>query len=181
MKRAIRWRTRLAGAGSVLAVAGLWLWLAGPLPLVAQSAAEEQKETQEKEPQETAEAREAAPATPRARLPRASNRRDPFRSLVFSVEDVEGIRTLPPGKAGLMVSLLTVNGIVISRTGNIAVVTMRGRNRAYFLREGDAVFKGRVARVLEDGVVFKERTLDAFGREFQREVVKRLSSAGAKP
>lgn len=110
----------------------------------------------------------------------AVKRRDPFRSLLIREEDAAVGRRLPPGKRGLVVAQLSINGIVFTPARKIAVVTMRGRNRAYFLREGDELFNGRVQRITEDGVVFKEKAIDAFGNQYEREVVKQLSGSGGE-
>lgn len=112
--------------------------------------------------------------------PRVVDRRDPFRSLQVGPEDVVGGRPLPPGKRGLVISQLTLVGVVSTPTEKIAVVNMRGKNRAYFLREGDELFDGFVNRITDDGVLFKERAKDAFGKEYGREVVKSLFGSGAQ-
>lgn len=107
--------------------------------------------------------------------------RDPFRPLVSAGGRGEGDETsLPPGKRGLVIARLTINGIVAMGDGNIGVVTMRGRNRAYFLREGDEVYQGRVVRITEDAITFHETATDAFGGRFEREVVKQISGSGAQ-
>src|ERR1700736_6215012 len=49
-------------------------------------------------------------------------RRDPFESLVNRNKD-NGAKNLPPGKAGLQVSTLRLDGIVRSSNGMIAVVS----------------------------------------------------------
>jgi hypothetical protein len=107
--------------------------------------------------------------------------RDPFKSLLVKEGDPTAGQQLPPGKAGLVIGSLTINGIVLSATDNIAVVTMPGRNRAYFLRARDELFNGYVEAVTADGVVFRERASDPFGRVFEKEVVKQVTTgAGAK-
>lgn len=125
--------------------------------------------------------KKAAAPTKRAEAPRGQlRRRDPFRSLVVSPEELGG-RPLPPGKPGLVIAQLNLNGIVLMRDGkNIAVVTMLGRNRAYFLRARDELFDGYVSQINPDNVVFKEKATDPFGKEYEREVVKQLPALGAK-
>lgn len=109
----------------------------------------------------------------------AGQRRDPFRSLRAGPED-DGPEVLPPGKRGLVISRLTVDGIAVTPEERIAVVNMRGRNRAYFLRVGDEVYNGSVVEISDDAVVFKERTTDAFGKPYERDVRKQLTGSGAK-
>ena len=117
----------------------------------------------------------AAPAAPETALP-VAKRRDPFRSLLVRLDETPGGVPLPPGKRGLVIAQVTVNGVVATPTEMIAVVTMAGRNRSYFLREGDELYNGTVGKISEDGVVFKEKTVDAFGKEYEREVVKQLTA-----
>jgi len=57
----------------------------------------------------------------------------------------------------------------------IAVVD-DNRNRAYFLREKDAVYNGFVSKITPDSVIFTENMLDQEGRVKTREVVKRLGT-----
>ena len=124
----------------------------------------------------------AAPAkTPGA--PKASeakvSRRDPFESLTSRQEAAARAgANLPPGKAGLQVGTLRLDGIVRAPNGMIAVVT-NPQARTYFLREGDQLYDGRVEKIAMDGVSFHEVGKDAFGKPVERQVNKRIySSAG---
>ncbi len=85
------------------------------------------------------------------------------------------------GLRGLVISQLKLEGIVRLDTTNtmIAVVT-NYTNRAYFLRENDAVYNGTVSKITPDSVYFKENFLDPFGRVSPREVVKKLGSASGE-
>ncbi len=103
-------------------------------------------------------------------------RRDPFRSLLVRPDDLAAAQALPPGKRGLMVGQIRLDGIVVTPTARIAVVSVPNRNRAYFLREMDELFNGYVAEIHEDSVIFKERSVDAFGKSYEREVVKQISA-----
>jgi hypothetical protein len=103
-------------------------------------------------------------------------RRDPFESLVNRQQS--GVKNLPPGKAGLQVSTLRLDGIVKSSNGMIAVVS-NPQSRTYFLREGDQLYDGRVEKIAMDGVSFHEVGKDAFGKPVERQVNKRIyASAG---
>src|SRR5262249_45326512 len=105
-------------------------------------------------------------------------RRDPFESLVARQKDQGAGKNLPPGKAGLQVSTLRLDGIVRSSNGMIAVVS-NPQARTYFLREGDQLYDGRVEKIAMDGVSFHEVAKDAFGKPVERQVNKRIySSAG---
>jgi type IV pilus assembly protein PilP len=106
-------------------------------------------------------------------------RRDPFESLTSRQEAAARAgANLPPGKAGLQVGTLRLDGIVRSPNGMIAVVT-NPQARTYFLREGDQLYDGRVEKIAMDGVSFHELGKDAFGKPVERQVNKRIySSAG---
>ena len=103
-------------------------------------------------------------------------RRDPFESLVARQEAAaKGGQNLPPGKAGLQVGTLRVDGIVKANSGMIAVVT-NPQARTYFLREGDRLYDGAVEKISMDGVTFHEEGKDAFGKPVERSVNKRIYS-----
>ena len=106
-------------------------------------------------------------------------RRDPFESLTARQDAAaKQAAILPPGKAGLQVATLRLDGIVRSPNGMIAVVT-NPQSRTYFLREGDQLYDGRVEKIAMDGVSFHEMGKDAFGKPVERQVNKRIySSAG---
>ena len=100
-------------------------------------------------------------------------RRDPFESLVGRQN--KSTQILPPGKAGLQVSTLKVDGIVRAPNGMIAVVS-NPQARTYFLREGDHLYDGSVEKISMDGVSFHEEGKDAFGKPVERQVNKRIYS-----
>jgi Tfp pilus assembly protein PilP len=103
-------------------------------------------------------------------------RRDPFESMLArQAAAAKGGQNLPPGKAGLQVSTLRVDGIVKANNGMIAVVTTP-QSRTYFLREGDRLYDGAVEKISMDGVTFHEEGKDAFGKPIERSVNKRIYS-----
>ncbi len=106
-------------------------------------------------------------------------RRDPFESYLARQRSASAAAgSLPPGKAGLQVSTLRLDGIVKAPNGMIAVVT-NPQSRTYFLREGDQLYDGRVEKIAMEGVSFHEMGKDAFGKPVERQVNKRIySSAG---
>lgn len=106
-------------------------------------------------------------------------RRDPFESLIGRKQAQDALaKNLPPGKAGLQVGTLRLDGIVKSANGMIAVVA-NPQQRTYFLREGDQLYDGKVEKISMEGVTFHEEGKDAFGKPVERQVNKRLySSAG---
>jgi len=106
-------------------------------------------------------------------------RRDPFESLVGRQQAQDALaKNLPPGKAGLQVATLRLDGIVRAPNGMIAVVA-NPQQRTYFLREGDKLYDGTVEKISMEGVTFHEEGKDAFGKPVERQVSKRLySTAG---
>lgn len=121
----------------------------------------------------------ATPAVGAATAEEKVARRDPFESLVGRDKAAaDAAKNLPPGKAGLQVSSLRLDGIVRAPNGMIAVVT-NPQSRTYFLREGDQLYDGRVEKIAMDSVSFHEMGKDAFGKPVERQVNKRIySSAG---
>jgi Tfp pilus assembly protein PilP len=101
-------------------------------------------------------------------------RRDPFESLIGRQKKNDAI--LPPGKLGLQVSTLRLDGIVRAPNGMIAVVS-NPQARTYFLREGDRLYDGSVEKISMDGVSFHEEGKDAFGKPVEHQVNKRLYSS----
>ena len=105
------------------------------------------------------------------------NKRDPFAPLVNEKKENSALR-LPPGKAGLVVATVRVDGTVRSQSGMIAIVS-NPNNSVYFVREGDQLYDGDVEKIGLDGVTFKENSKDAFGHAVERMVTKRIyASAG---
>jgi hypothetical protein len=107
----------------------------------------------------------------------AVGKRDPFVPLVTDKKDT-GAEHLPPGKAGIVIASVRVDGTVKSGNGMIAVVSNPDQ-RVYFIREGDRLYDGDVEKISLDGVTFKEDSKDAFGKPIERIVTKRIyASAG---
>jgi hypothetical protein len=103
-------------------------------------------------------------------------KRDPFIPLVND-KKTNG-PPLPPGKAGLVIATVRVDGTVKAASGMLAVVTNPDQ-RTYFIREGDRLYDGDVEKIGLDGVTFKENSKDAFGKPVERLVTKRIyPSAG---
>jgi Tfp pilus assembly protein PilP len=127
----------------------------------------------------------AQPAAPAAaadagsadKLEAVANKRDPFVPLVSTKKEQEYAH-LPPGKAGLVISTVRIDGAIRSPGGMIAVVT-NPEQRVYFIREGDRLYDGAVEKIGLDGVTFRESSKDAFGKPVERSVTKRIyPSAG---
>src|SRR5579862_805891 len=101
-------------------------------------------------------------------------RRDPFDTLLTKARTANATpENLPPGKAGLIVETLRIDGIVHSPNGMIAIVS-NSQQRVYFLREGDKLYDGSVQKIALDAISFTETGKDAFGKPLERVVTKRL-------
>jgi hypothetical protein len=104
------------------------------------------------------------------------SRRDPFNPLVGGPAAGGGVpEHLPPGKAGLVISMLRLDGIVKGPGGMIAVVT-NGQQRVYFLREGDQLYDGSVEHITMTDISFHETGKDPFGKPVEHEVSKPLNA-----
>jgi hypothetical protein len=109
---------------------------------------------------------------------KASPRRDPFLPLVGEEKKGGTMDRLPPGKAGLVITSVRVDGTVRSQDGMIAVLSNADQH-VYFVREGDQLYDGNVDKIGLDGVTFRQNTKDAFGKPIERVVTKRIyASAG---
>jgi hypothetical protein len=120
----------------------------------------------------------AAPVAPPVEKPAEEKpvvRRDPFDTLLTKarVSSNATPENLPPGKAGLVVETLRIDGIVRSPNGMIAIVS-NAQQRVYFLREGDKLYDGSVEKIALDAISFHEIGKDAFGKPLERTVSKRL-------
>ena len=104
-------------------------------------------------------------------------KRDPFEPLINQHKEGGG-PVLPPGKAGLVVATVRVDGTIHAQNGMIAIVS-NPEQHVYFVREGDRLYDGDVEKIGLDGVTFRENSKDAFGKPIERVVTKRIyASAG---
>jgi Tfp pilus assembly protein PilP len=118
----------------------------------------------------------ASGAAPKVQV--VPNKRDPFAPLVNTEKEAGGGPHLPPGKAGLVVATVRVDGTVSGPNGMIAMVTSP-EEHVYFIREGDQLYDGSVEKIGLDGVTFREISKDPFGKVVERIVTKRIyASAG---
>ena len=138
----------------------------------AKKAAKKSRGTKPTTAGKTAEKTEAKAEAP-------VSKRDPFRPLVAEKQKGGELpMNLPPGKAGLLIGSVRVDGTVRAPSGMLAVVS-NPQQRVYFIREGDRLYDGQVEHIGLDGVVFRQSSKDAFGRPVERLVTKRLyPSAG---
>src|SRR5438552_14060458 len=100
-----------------------------------------------------------------------TGRRDPFVSPVVNRSMVGSGCSM--GKRCLAIGEVNLKGVVKADTGMIAVV-VNTMNKAYFLRENDPVFNGYVVKITGDSIIFKETIQDRLGKQFTREVTKKI-------
>jgi hypothetical protein len=162
---------------AVLALAFAFSPAAGAQSAPAKNAARKAKAVSSKAsaPAASSDADTSA-AAPASKKDVITAKRDPFQPLVSDTKPLHG--PLPPGKAGLIIATVHVDGTVRSPSGMLAVVSNEDR-RVYFIREGDKLYDGDVEKIGLDGVTFKENSKDAFGKPVERMVTKRIyQSAG---
>ena len=127
-----------------------------------------------KEPAKAAVAAPPALVAEKAPEEKPVVRRDPFDTLLTKARATNApTENLPPGKAGLVVETLRINGIVHSPGGMIAIVS-NAQQRVYFLRDGDKLYDGSVDKIALDSISFHEIGKDAFGKPLERSVTKQL-------
>ncbi len=128
-----------------------------------------------KAPAKVAEKKPAKPPVEKPAEVKVSGvRRDPFDPLMNKPsQGTETPQALPPGKAGLVVGTLRIDGIVGGVHGMIAIVS-NPQQRVYFLREGDKLYDGSVQHITIEAVSFQEVGKDAFGKPLERQVTKRI-------
>jgi len=151
-------------------------WGQSSKPNPEQSPAPAKKSVHKKKAAPAAGTAQGDAAQSAAKPDAVAGKRDPFSPLVND-KKASG-PPLPPGKAGLVIATVHVDGTVKAASGMLAVVTNPDQ-RTYFLREGDRLYDGDVEKIGLDGVTFKENSKDAFGKPVERLVTKRIyPSAG---
>ena len=77
------------------------------------------------------------------------------------------------GIPGLLVSEITVKGVIRGRSGYIAMIQSPD-NKTYIVRSGDKLLDGSVKTITQDGVVFSQDVNDPLSLVKHREVPKRV-------
>jgi len=136
--------------------------------------------TQAQAPARPAAAPQAPAAAPQAaQKPAPAPRpgaRDPFVTLLKPKTEEGGgpTRSCPPGVRGLLVGQLELSGVVRTPTEMIAITNVAGSARTYFLREGNTLCNGRVAKITPDALIMEEEVIDTQGKTSMREVSKKI-------
>jgi len=116
----------------------------------------------------------AAPDAKAATLTASASHRDPFDPLLGKTKDSgPAAENLPPGKAGLQITTLRVDGVIRSGGGMIAVVS-NPQQRVYFVHQGDQLYDGQVGSITMEAVSFHQNGKDPFGTPIERDITKQL-------
>jgi len=133
----------------------------------------------------------AQPAAPRATTPvpapavppapaysyNPDSRRDPFVSLLRRGSDINRPQGKPAdGVAGMLVTELTLKGIMQSR-GSFVALVQGPDNKTYLVRVNDRLADGNVRAVTADTLVLMQDVNDPLSATKQREVRKTLRAA----
>jgi Tfp pilus assembly protein PilP len=100
-------------------------------------------------------------------------RRDPFRSLALSGSALTPTSNRPVGVRGLLISELSLRGVVQSRQRLLATVEGPDK-RTYTISNGDQLLDGTVKVITADAVVFLQQVTDPLSPIKQREIRKTL-------
>ena len=101
-------------------------------------------------------------------------KRDPFISPLVRADRSLG-SNCNVGKRCLAIEQIELKGVIAAQSGMVALV-VNSANRAYFLRQNDAVFNGVVEQITRDSVTFRQNVYDSLGRlKGTREVVRKIS------
>ena len=105
----------------------------------------------------------------------ANGRRDPFVSLSGRGGDLPSNATVrPAGVPGLLVSEVTVKGVLKSPKGGLIALAQSPDGRTYIIHSGDKIFDGTVKAITQDAVVFSQDVNDPLSLVKQREVRKAI-------
>jgi len=102
-----------------------------------------------------------------------AGRRDPFVSLIARGEAKAPIGGRPNGVKGLLISELTMRG-VLRTNGTLLAIVQAPDNKTYTVHPGDALYDGTVKVVATDAVIFLQRVDDPLSPVKQREIRKTL-------
>ena len=110
-------------------------------------------------------------------------RRDPFESLLGRGNDPKTPSARPSGVAGLLISDVSVKGILRDRNGFVAMI-QAPEGKTFLVKQGDKLFDGSVKAISQDKVIFSQDVNDPLSLVKQREIPKAVRPAdgrGASP
>ena len=116
-----------------------------------------------------------APAPPENYAYQTGGRRDPFTSLIGTGTEPRAPLQRGEGIGGMLVSELSVRGVMQSRGAYLAMVQGPDK-KMYMVHAGDKFMDGTVKAVNAQGLVIVQNVNDPLSIEKQREVRKLLKS-----
>ena len=159
---------------------GVLLVLAGS-PATSQSAPPAAQPAAQPAPSQPATQPVEAPKPPYSYDP--EGRRDPFESLLGRGNDPKVPSARPSGVAGLLISDVSVKGILRDRNGFVAMI-QAPEGKTFLVKQGDKLFDGSVKAISQDKVIFSQDVNDPLSLVKQREIPKAVRPAegrGASP
>lgn len=117
-----------------------------------------------------------APQTPETYVYNSEGRRDPFVNLLGTgAEPLAASSKRTEGAAGMMVSEISVRGILQGKTGLVAMVKGPD-NKTYIVHQGDKFLDGRIKTITPQGLIIIQEVNDPLSLVKQREIRKLLRS-----
>jgi Tfp pilus assembly protein PilP len=105
----------------------------------------------------------------------ADNRRDPFISLVGTGLETTTVVKKGEGPAGMLVSEISVRGIMQSKGAYVAMVEGPDK-KTYVVHSGDRLADGTIKNIIPTGLIIIQEVNDPLSLVKQREVRKLLRS-----
>ncbi|HHQ48126.1 MAG TPA: hypothetical protein ENK19_04500 [Acidobacteria bacterium] len=103
-----------------------------------------------------------------------AGRRDPFVSLTRGLQEERKTKERPPGLAGMAIDELTLEGIIETSSGTIAIA--QGRDKlSYILRPGTKLYDGEVKKIERHKIIFEQQVNDPKALKPTREVVREIA------
>ena len=116
------------------------------------------------------------PAAGAAYMYQIEGRRDPFVSLIGRGMDPKGGGVRPAGLPGMLITEVSLKGILKDRTGFFALI-QGPDNKTYQVRAGEKLLDGSVRSINGEAVIFSQDVNDPLSVVKQREITKKLRSA----
>ena len=115
------------------------------------------------------------PRPPETYVYNSEGRRDPFVNLLGTGSEPRAASKRGEGAAGMMVSEISVRGIMQSRGALVAMV-QGPDNKTYIVHQGDKFFDGRIKTITPQGLIIIQEVNDPLSLVKQREIRKLLRS-----
>ncbi len=115
------------------------------------------------------------PRPPETYVYNSEGRRDPFVNLLGTGSEPRAASKRGEGAAGMMVSEISVRGILQSRGALVAMV-QGPDNKTYIVHQGDKFLDGRIKTITPQGLIIIQEVNDPLSLVKQREIRKLLRS-----